>query len=149
MHGELATCLGFTYSSRHYNTDHLFHNFSWEAVAIPRDDTGVRWVKETGWLRGNHLSLTSHPPTVILKLSDFHIDLYFCLDITLRRVKDQYSWKPPFLFLSWGPSDHAPNSFLCNENNSDSLRIYSMPGIVLCLLHSLSNLLLIIITQLQ
>lgn len=109
MHGELATCLGFTYSSRHYNTDHLFHNFSREAaVAIARDDTGDRWIKETGWLRDNHLSPTSHPPTVILKFSDFHRDLYFCLDIASRRLKDQYSWKPPSLFLSWGPSDHAP-----------------------------------------
>ena len=74
-------------------------------MAIARDD---RWVKERDWLRGNHLSPRQPPTPGILECAGFYRDLYFCLDIALRRLKDLYSWKPPFSFLPWGPSDHAP-----------------------------------------
>lgn len=129
VHGELATGLGFTHSPRHYCAGHLFHNFSQESVAIARDDRSDRWVKERGWLKGNHLST---PLTGIPELAGFHRDLYFCLDIALRRLKDLYSWKPLSLFLPWGPFRPCSSSFLCNEN-SHSLGIYPTPGIVLSL----------------
>lgn len=48
------------------------------------------------------------PPAGILKLAGFHRDLCFCLDIALRGLNNLYSWKPPFLILSWGLADHAP-----------------------------------------
>lgn len=36
------------------------------------------------------------------------IEIYtFVCDIAFRRLKDLCSWKPPFSFLPWGPSDHA------------------------------------------
>lgn len=118
MRGALATCPGFTQSPRHYCTVHLFHNFSRETVAIARDDRGDRWVKERGWLRGSHLGPARHPATGSLECAGFHRDLYFCLDVALRRLKDLYSWKPPSSFLPQGPSDHAPvHSFVMRRTH--------------------------------
>lgn len=43
----------------------------------------------------------SPPPQLAsFKLTGFRRDLYFCLDIALRRLKDLYSWKLPLEFLS-------------------------------------------------
>lgn len=138
VHGGLATCPGFTYSPKHYCSGHLFHNSSQETVAIARDDRSDRWVKERGWLRGNHLS---PPLTGIPELAGFHRDLYFCLDIALRRLKDLYSWKPSSLFLPWGPSGHAPiHSFVVRRTHIPWEFILCQG--LYCLLHSLSYLLL-------
>lgn len=84
----------------------------------------------------------SRPQTGILEHAGFHRDLYFCLDIALRRLKDLYSWKLPSPFFSPGPFRPCSSSFLCDEKNSHSLGMYSMPGIVVCLSHSFSSLLL-------
>lgn len=114
VNGDLATCPGFTYSPSHCRTDYLFHNSSWETVAITIHDRGDRWVKKRGWLRSNHFEPPSpnwHPWNRWLPLRFMFLFGYCC-----KEIKGYlYSWKPLSFFF---PPQQAPvHSFVMSRSH--------------------------------